>query len=228
MKKNFIDYLATALLIMVLSAQVMHTRGLYLSYTKLSGTTAELMAYFISITIEMLVVVFVFKGYRSAGAWFAIFLFFVGILFNKNWDGIEVYITLDPFAIQRFYFPTAFISSTLIQLMCSIGIWYLTEAHAKNSRVQEANSRIQALYSEEQTVNSRIQELKIKEQEVKEFLQTSTKEVYRLNETIQALHKEKQGLSSTLTEWQEEINSLKKAKPRFTQKDTGLHNEKSN
>ena len=231
MKKiNIIDSLSTVVLLMILYSQIAHTTGLYLSYTQFSGTKAEIVGNFISITIELLVLILVHKGYRSAGAWFAILLFFAGILFNHRYEAIDIQYTLYPFSITRFYLPYEFQSSTLIQFMSSLGIWLLTDIHAKKRGIQAANNILQVTYRREQVANKRIQEQIQKEQVIKDSIQNleiKKTDLYKFieqeNKTLQQLYKEKQELSTILVEWQEEINSLKKAKPRFTQKGTDLH-----
>jgi uncharacterized protein YoxC len=213
MKKNFVDYLATAGLIMILTFQVWHTAGLYLTYSRLETEKATIAAYFLSFTIEFMVFLFVYKGYETAGAWFAVCLFFVGILFNDNWDGSIL--TLDPFHL---YLPKIFVSSTLLQFMSSLAIWYLTDIHVKARNEQGLNTRIQDLIKKEQDLNTSIQRLS------NEVAQISSA-VYDFEQDKKKLQQEITIVSKTLTDFkqakqniEQEIISLKKSKAGMSRK----------
>jgi len=217
-KKELIDYLATAALIMILTFQVWHTAGLYLTYSKLEDNQQIFAAYFLGFTLELMVYIFVNKGYETAGAWFSICLFFVGIFFNDNWEGSEVSIQYDPFQINRIYFPLVFLSSTLLQFMSSLSIWYLTDIHVKRRMERDLIKRLAELSKEEEAVNNRIAEKSIQYTELQKSIQVISTEIKTASTTKAELENLVTELKEEVTEYRIEVKSLKKQKAGYSRR----------
>lgn len=216
---TLVDRLATVALVMILTFQMWHTSGLYLTYSRLTDDKSVFAAYFLAFTIEFMVFIFVWKGKEKAGAWFSICLFFVGILFNDNWTGSEFYV-MESFPYFHLYLPKNFVSSTLLQFMSSLSIWYLTEIHVENREKQTLNTNIQALNTQKQDLISSIAQL---QQTLTELEKTST----GILEQIARFNREKAGRENALTQLQQskekleqEVNSLRKAKAGLSTRKT--------
>lgn len=116
-KKNNIILIV---LVLALFVQVFNTASLYSSFSNLSDIMKFIGSAFIGISAEIGIFACVFAGSSKAGKYFAILSFFVGLLFHSNFIDIQ---SID------FWTTKKFISSTLLQLINSSLVWFLSELY---------------------------------------------------------------------------------------------------
>jgi hypothetical protein len=133
MKKLHVSHFILIALFLALTVQVFNTSNLYIGFSHLPDPYKTIAGYFIGLSAEFSIFICIYAGSRSAGAWFALITFFCGILFHDHCK--EVYINLDE---RYFHFPTAFLSSTLLQFMNSILVWFLSELFIQKRNTTEA------------------------------------------------------------------------------------------
>lgn len=215
MKKDIVDYLSSIALGMILTFQMWHTSSLYLTYSRLSDEKATFAAYFLAFTIEFMVFIFVWKGIKAAGAVFAVCLFFVGILFNDNWTGSVVQV--DPL---RLYLPKNFVSSTLLQFMSSLSIWYLTEIHVENRNKQ-------AGYREKQELNKVLSEMIRQKEHLQSTLNELENKIRNRQDNVYDLDIIKTDLEQTINTFEDRVTELEQERRKIEQEINSLKKSKA-
>lgn len=132
MKKLNVSHFILAALFLALTVQVFNTSNLYIGFSNLPDPYKTIAGYFIGLSAEFSIFICIYAGSRAAGGWFAIITFFAGILFHDHWK--EVYINIDE---RYFHFPTPFLSSTLLQFMNSVLVWFLSELFIEKQKITE-------------------------------------------------------------------------------------------
>jgi hypothetical protein len=124
MKNLHVKHFILVSLFLALTVQVFNTSSLYISFSNLENPYKIIAGYFIGVSAEFSIFICIYAGSRAAGGWFAIITFFCGILFHNHWQEVQI-------NIERsiYYFPTAFLSSTILQFMNSVLVWFLSELY---------------------------------------------------------------------------------------------------
>jgi hypothetical protein len=216
MKKPELKEFILLALIFGLIVQVLTTSGLYESFTRLTGTSKTVASYFIAFALEFGVFMCIRAGSRSAGAWFAIGLFFAGILFHDYWGNsvVDLEFKKDPpfIVINELFLEKKFMSSTLLQFMISLLIWFFSDLYSKMLgekhilfRLAELQHKVTDMSRQEAELQ---QKLTASEQKLTDIEKTSSRKFKQLTEFQQTLKEYEQREK----ELKEDITSLQKKK----------------
>lgn len=214
------NYLILTALILALVVQVFNTSALYSSGSNLLGLENEIAGYFIGISAEFAIFICILSGSREAGGWFAILSFFVGILFHDHWSEFVLDIPHFPDNWYLIGKHKAFYSTTLLQIINSALVWFLSELYVqkqekaagqqnlaelqqnladheqKKARLQQDLTDLEQEYNRKQkTLSSYQQELIQLESTEKELKNRKA----RLEQDIISLQKRKAGMSRSAT-----------------------------
>ena len=205
MKNIKIQHIILFALILPLITQMFNTANLYQSGSNLYGWEKLIAAYFVGVSFEFSIFVCILAGSRTAGAWFAILSFFVGILFHDSWDYFIIdfpNVIKDPMHIS---YHKKFYTTTLLQLINSILVWFLSELYVTKLKETKVNK---ALADLEQKVADT-------EQQLAEQIQKSAGLNRILADTDNVLQSRRNDIvesNQRLTEIELEIKSLQKKK----------------
>jgi len=207
MKNLKIKHLILFALVLPLITQMFNTANLYQSISNLYGWERLVASYFVGVSFEISIFVCILSGSRSAGAWFAVLSFVVGIFFHDSWDYFIVdfqNVLKDPVHIgyhKKFYY------TTLLQFINSVLVWFLSELYVSKIKLEgnleeekHLNNRLHSLRMEVADLSSRSTELNTITVERERSITEANKRLTKLEQEIVSLQKKKAGMSRTLTE----------------------------
>jgi hypothetical protein len=199
-------------LFLALIVQVFNTASLYGTFSHLSQPLKFIGECFVGVSLEFGIFICIYNGSRSAGAWFALGSFFVGIMFHDNWQGTNIEYDLNPFQITRFHLPKVFISSSLLQAMNSMLVWFFSELYVNKLKVKDLWEEIIKLTKQKTEAEQDLTEANRKTAEVEQKLtainkelSASEKRVFKASELIVQLEQD-------AAELKQAIVSLQKSK----------------
>ncbi len=151
MKNLNVKHFILISLFLALIVQVLNTSSLYIGFSHLADPYRTIAGYFIGISAEFSIFICIYAGSRAAGASFAVITFFCGILFHNHWPEVQM-----NFNEGHFYFPTPFLSSTLLQLMNSVLVWFLSDLFIRKHETEKASDRLETVLMQEVSVKMNI------------------------------------------------------------------------
>jgi hypothetical protein len=197
-------------LMLALVVQAFTTSGLFEANSSLQDNKLLIAAYFIGFSFEFSIFIAIYCGSRPAGILFAILSFFVGILFNNQWEGAKCYIDIHNWTLTFFRFPSTFnyvkfVSTTLLQLMNSSLVLIFSELYIKLRGVTDAKRQLRLLQDELTLLEGKRNEQRIRFEKLDVIADKEEKEINEMKKEIGILQDKK-------TELQEEILKLQKSK----------------
>ena len=197
-------------LMLALVVQAFTTSGLFEANSSLQDNKLLIAAYFIGFSFEFSIFIAIYCGSRPAGILFAILSFFVGILFNNQWEGAKCYIDIHNWTLTFFRFPSTFnyvkfVSTTLLQLMNSSLVLIFSELYIKLRGVTDDKRQLRLLQDELTLLEGKRNEQRIRFEKLDVIADKEEKEINEMKKEIGILQDKK-------TELQEEILKLQKSK----------------
>lgn len=193
-----IKHLILFALFLALLVQVFNTASLYKSFSHLDEPLRFISSMFIGVSAEFAIFVCIYAGSRSAGASFAILSFFVGIMFHNNFSDVT---QID------FWYQKNFLSSSLMQIINSVLVWFLSELYVKKLKEQNLKTEFPKT---EQDLKDVQKELKNSREsldytnvvlsDLKQEYEVLTQKKSKLEQDIVSLQKRKAGMSKAETE----------------------------
>ena len=190
MKTINVRYFILVCLLLALTVQVFNTSNLYMSFSNLTDPYRTLAGYFIGISAEFSIFICILAGSRAAGGWFAIITFFCGILFHNHWNEVQF-----DWINKQFYFPTPFLSSTLLQLMNSVLVWFLSELYIEKQKAI--------------TISKSIAELEQQNRHLEQLALNQKEQIKNYEVAISAIEYNYKTMNSELSEWESKRDRLK-------------------
>lgn len=197
MKNIHVRHFILAALFLALIVQVFNTASLFMSYSNLADPYRQIAGYFVGLSFEFSIFICIYAGSRKAGGWFAIITFFCGILYHNHWPEVII-----DYHSNTYYFPTAFLSSTLLQLMNSVLAWFLSELYIEKI---SATRSIQTLAELEQKI-------KIAKSTCENFDQRFLQDEQEYNIFLESKKQTEQlytSMEKELSEWEHKRDTLK-------------------
>jgi hypothetical protein len=127
-RKNRLILIVLGLALLV---QVFNAASLYHSFSNLSDILKFLGSAFIGISAEIGIFTCVYAGSDTAGKYFAVLSFFVGILFHSTFTELS---EIDFLTTRRF------IASSLMQIINSSLVWFLSDQYVKRTEGEKAKT----------------------------------------------------------------------------------------
>ena len=190
MKNISIKTAILAALVLLLVVQTLNTGTLYSNYSHLEKDGLRFLAgAFVGIGCEFAIFICIMAGSRFAGLTFALLSFVVGILFHNEFKDLR---EID------FWTTRAFLSTTVMQIVNSSLVWFLSELYVKKLNEERL-----------------IQEIPVAEKhlsEVKQELATLQHEFQSKNNLLTQFKQELEGLSEKKHLLEQQIISLQKRK----------------
>jgi hypothetical protein len=210
--ENFKKILILIGLFLALIVQVFNTASLYGTFSHLTQPLKFIGECFVGVSLEFGIFICIYNGSRSAGAWFALGSFFVGIMFHDNWQGTNIEYDLNPFQITRFHLPKVFISSSLLQAMNSMLVWFFSELYVNKLLVKDLGQEIERLIKQKTEGEQDLAETNRKTAEAEQKLTAVNKEFTASEKKISKATELIAALEHDATELKQAIVSLQKAK----------------
>lgn len=182
-RKNSLILIVLALALFV---QVFNAASLYASFSNLSDIMRFAGSAFIGISAEIGIFTCVYAGSSRAGKYFAVLSFFVGILFHANFTD---------FNYIDFWTSKNFIASTLMQIINSSLVWFLSELYVERTETDRTKTDYKKIKQEFDTLKKTLPMLS---KEVKGFehdIEIGQQMKAQLEQDIRKLQKQKAGMS---------------------------------
>lgn len=192
--RKHIPYMILASLILALIMPIFNTAGLYAGFSHLPDPWRWVSSYLLAVSMEFSVFITIYSGHRRAGAWFAVLGFFVGLLFHDYWDRNS---------LSPFYMDKQFMSSTLLQLINSILVWFLSELYVSKIGMKDLMEREQELITKDQELSKRVSVLSTRVADIQQRINQREQQEAELEQRI--LDKEQVSV-----ELEQKINTLRK------------------
>jgi hypothetical protein len=211
-------------LILALIAQVLNTSGLYQIFSSHQDPVKTIVAAFSAIALEYGVFICIRDGSKKAGAFFAVGLFFIGILFHNTWGNSEVIINWDTYKIERFYLERNFMASTLLQLLNSYLVYLFSERYVRHLKMIDLEAKlkqeeVEKLQREEQMkqMQNEMKQLRIDLEAQRKFGETAELQHRQLLEAMQKEHE------ASVKQLKQRINELEVIEHQFKNERTCKH-----
>ncbi len=196
------DNLILLVLLMALFVQVFNAASLYAHFSNLTDIMKFIGSAFIGISAEAGIFICIYAGSRPAGKFFAILSFFVGILFHATFTELE---SID------FWTTKKFIASSLMQIINSSLVWFLSELYVNRTEIEQDKSNIESLKQTIATLRETERDLSITITELidtNKYLEKNRSEIEHkitkheirkadIEHEITVLQKQKAGMSKT-------------------------------
>jgi hypothetical protein len=206
------NYLILFSLVLALIVQVFNTSALYSSGSNLIGLENQIAGYFIGISAEFAIFICILSGSRAAGGWFAILSFFVGILFHDHWSEFVLDIPHFPDNWYLISKHKAFYSTTLLQIINSALVWFLSELYVEK---QQKAAGQQTLADLEQNITAYEQKTAQAQQDLTDLEQERKRKLSQLENISSSIIRrniEEKEAEKRKAELEQEIISLQKRK----------------
>lgn len=187
-RKNNLILIVLALALLV---QVFNAASLYASFSNLNDIMKFIGAAFIGISAEIGIFTCVYAGSSRAGKYFAILSFIVGVLFHATFSRFE---QIDFWTTKNFF------ASTLMQIINSSLVWFLSELYVERTEADRTKSDYKKIKQNLTTAKEDIRQMEQIRTVLYSDIEIIEQRKAELEQEVKKLQKSKAGLSRQTTE----------------------------